>query len=174
MGSIAHKPLSTVSGQLTGKGELSISTLLSATNVAAPPNGLRLWRFSVVGWVESYNDDLIWTASSANRDSIRAGRFIIANQHWEVEEVFLARRFNMANGFYWVDADNGQDTFGSVGSGSIEVNVPSYDDASRRATTIYYECEKQVFVRFFIRGTVTLYCNNGNDCTFYERDYVSL
>ena len=170
---IYHDGLSGVSSQLTGRGTYDLSSFVFSL-LPAPLDGGILWHFDIVAWVEAFNDDVIWNSNSGNRDQLRGGRFIVANDFWDVEECFINRRFNRVERLTYIDADNQQSDVGVIGSGKYVVPLQTAGNLQRYVSRIYYHFEPSVVVRFFIQGGLTFLVNEANDTTFEIAGYVEL
>lgn len=153
------------SAVLSGEGFYPLSSL-DATGLDAPSDGLILWRFDLILSVTDFTSSIIWNSRSAFSDQFRGGRFLVWGRGGLGEEYFVGRATQRVRRLWYYDADFGEDSTGTIGSGKKRLSISNETVDASYCERIYYGFEPTVQGRIRIEGTYMIFTNPGNEVSF--------
>lgn len=139
-------PHGTGTGQsslLSGSGTYLINSL-DITGLDAPTDGLIVIRFDLSFNVESFNDDIIWNATTASATQLRGGRIVLAGREGLSEEHFINRAQTRIRNLLFFDTDGEASFTQEVGSGIIEIFLDPFVFGAKYCDRILYGLEPGV------------------------------
>lgn len=146
----------------SGSGILNLEPEFNAF-LDPPRFGLYVVTFSIGIQVLSFNDDIIWNATTAGRPQLRGGRILVTDGGLEKEEVFINRRYQHVTGFRFWFGDTDSVSGSLIGTGSLDVPIYLEQDGHKGVDRIYYGFEPGVQARFLVAGSVEYYSNAGDE-----------